>query len=62
MTATRGTAIDPNKSIALRATLKQTVIDLTFVGVLVIIPFVDEDFVLDLLVGPACLECQCVGS
>ena len=62
MTATRCATIDPDEGLALPATLEETLIDLSIVGVLVVIPLIDKDFILNLFVGPAYSECQISGS
>jgi hypothetical protein len=62
MTAARRTTIDPDQRLALSGTLKETLIDLTCVDDGVAVPVVDVDFVLDIVVGPAYLRCQRVGS
>ena len=53
MSTTRFATIDTYQRFILSGTLKQTLIDLSLIRALVVVPLVDKDFVLGLFVRPA---------
>jgi hypothetical protein len=60
VSTTRLATIDPYQRFTLSGTLEQTLINLSLIRLLVVIPLVDEDLVLDLFVRSAWLQCQFV--
>lgn len=58
MSTTRFATIDTYQRFILSGTLKQTLIDLSLIRALVVVPLVDKDFVLGPFVRPAWLQCR----